>query len=189
MTIGDERVLAIESYIEQAYSNHLSLRALGYFVIYVNGCCFGRKLKDSSYLACSLDEVQRRIRMRGLHQSPFSKIPDAAMIAKAYRFADFSDAPDSDMYFGLTRSSLSAAFSAGELVWAPDGDSAFDDGSYVLQFDIGSMVRVIGFKASDTDSVEHVNDVLIDADAYYEILNRWQSSFLTEWEKQPKETI
>ena len=35
------------------------------------------------------------------------------------------------------------------LVSAPDGDEAFDDGSYVLQFDVGDRVRLIAFKRPD----------------------------------------
>ncbi len=35
-----------------------------------------------------------------------------------------------------------------KLMWAPDGDEAFDDGSYVLQIDSGSLVRLIGFKGT-----------------------------------------
>ena len=31
------------------------------------------------------------------------------------------------------------------IVWAPDGDEAFDDGSYVLQVESGDQVRLIAF--------------------------------------------
>jgi hypothetical protein len=32
------------------------------------------------------------------------------------------------------------------ILWAPDGDAAFDDGSYILQFDVDERVRLIAFK-------------------------------------------
>jgi hypothetical protein len=33
------------------------------------------------------------------------------------------------------------------ICWAPDGDEAFDDGSYILHFDIGNRVRLVAFKS------------------------------------------
>jgi hypothetical protein len=33
-----------------------------------------------------------------------------------------------------------------KLLWVPDGDVVFDDSSRIIQFDIGSNIRLIGYK-------------------------------------------
>jgi len=78
---GKPSVLGIESSITRAYQR-LSFRALGFFVIYVCGRCYGRRSSDSTMLACSYDEVERRIAMRGTHTVPFANESDAGKIAR-----------------------------------------------------------------------------------------------------------
>ena len=54
-------------------------------------------------------------------------------------------------YFNLSEAEFTKTLFANSLVWAPDGDEAFDDGSYVLQFDVGDRVRLIAFKRPDSE--------------------------------------
>jgi hypothetical protein len=56
MLIGDPRSFAVESEISRAYLR-LSSRALGYFVIHINGKSYGVKTADATMLAGSFDEV------------------------------------------------------------------------------------------------------------------------------------
>jgi hypothetical protein len=81
-----------------------------------------------------------------------------------------------------------------EIILAPDGDAAFDDGSHVLQFDQeGDQVRLIAFR-NDWNSVVTVSaiaDVKISADEFYGILDCWQKQFEVAWRaaldaKQPE---
>jgi hypothetical protein len=74
------------------------------------------------------------------------------------------------------------------LVWAPDGDEAFDDGSYVLQFDVENRVRLIGFKSDDTDRYDPatLKDIWLSSDDFYSVLSRWRDAFEAEWETAPK---
>lgn len=60
MIIGNPSIFAIESTITRAYERQ-SLRALGFFVIHVRGHCYGVRSPDSTFLACSYDEVLRRL--------------------------------------------------------------------------------------------------------------------------------
>lgn len=133
MIIGDSPVLAIESSISKAYER-LSFRALGYFVIYVGGLCYGRRSADSTLLACSFDEVGRRLAMRGRHTMPFAGDADARSIAGAFRDAVYGDEP-LESHLGLPSPKFREMTYSNRVVWAPDGDEAFDDGSYVLQFE------------------------------------------------------
>ena len=73
------------------------------------------------------------------------------------------------------------------LVWAPDGDEAFDDGSYVLQFDVGDRVRLIAFKRPESlVDPTSVREVWLSSDTFYSTLREWRNTFLAEWESLPK---
>jgi hypothetical protein len=89
MTIGDTSVFAIESEITRAFER-LSWRGLGFFVIQAAGQSYGIKSPDQSMLACSFDEVGRRIDARGTHDAPFAEAA-AVDIANAYTSAVYLD--------------------------------------------------------------------------------------------------
>src|SRR6478672_7257374 len=145
MIVGTPSVFAIESSISRAYER-LSLRALGFFIIHIGGRSYGRRTPDSTMLACSYDEVERRITRRGRHSVPFGAETDGAKIANAFRAVLYSDSPQGN-YFGLPFLTFRDMLQSSHIVWAPDGDEAFDDGSYILQFDIDDNVRLIAFKS------------------------------------------
>jgi hypothetical protein len=69
-----------------------------------------------------------------------------------------------------------------DIVWAPDGDEAFDDGSHVLQFDLGERVRVIAFKNAESpvDMRRSLSEAWTTADEFYAILDSWRCSFEME---------
>jgi hypothetical protein len=80
---------------------------------------------------------------------------------------------------GLTANAFRDALAQGEVLWAPDGDAAFDDGSHVLQFDEGDQVRLIAFKNSDSQDKlqQSVVEVRLASDRFYELLGEWQHGF------------
>ena len=143
MIVGDQSLIAIESVITYAYER-LSFRALGLFVIHVKGCRYGVYEPDASMLAASFDEVGQRIVGRGTHTAPYSKEPDAHQIATSFREVLYTGATKST-YFGTPESEFASTIITNRIVWAPDGDEAFDDGSYVLQFDVNDQVRIVAF--------------------------------------------
>jgi hypothetical protein len=76
---------------------------------------------------------------------------------------------------------------ANRLVWAPDGDEAFDDGSYVLQFDVDGRVRLVAFnRPSSLVDPASVQEAWLAADVFYDILSQWRERFTAEWESRPK---
>ena len=149
MIVGDRSIFAIESGITQAFRNP-SLRALGFFVIHVGGRRYGVYSSDATMLANSFDEVEKRLADRGRHTAPFATEADAGEIADAFRRAIYAE-ERKDTYFGIPLGEFCNRFSreSNDLVWAPDGDEAFDDGSYVLQFDVQDRVRLIAFKRGE----------------------------------------
>lgn len=188
MTIGDPSVFGVEFEITHAYERK-SLRALGFFVIYVSGRQYGVRKHDASMLACSFDEIQRRLAGRDNHKAPFSAEREAGMIAYAFRSAVYADIQQPGDYFGIPAADFCDLIHSNHIVWAPDGDAAFDDGSYVLQFDIEDRVRVIGFKCGEQGQVydaASLSEVWLDADDFYRVLEEANDTFESKWGSMPK---
>lgn len=112
-------------------------------------------------LACSLEMTARRLKNRGRHITPFANAT-AAEIATEYRHAIYSpEATNENIYFDLPRREFINVIKSRQLQWAPDGDEAFDDGSYILQFDVNDDIRLIGFKApKDPDDFSYDRETL-----------------------------
>lgn len=189
MLVGDPTSFAIESQLTTAYQR-LSFRALGYFVLHIRGMCYGVRDPEATLLACSLDGVDRRLASPGHHTAPFAAHPDAGAIAEAFRSAIY-DEPSGDRYFGLSASEFAGYFSrvGHDVMWAPDGDQAFDDGSYVLQFDIGDMVRLIAFRstAGTRPDPDTINELWLPQTGFYGTLQLWRDSFESLWQSMPKQ--
>ena len=180
MIVGDTRVFAIESGITDAFQRPFP-SALGYFIIHVCGQTYGVKKDDASMLACSFDEVERRLRQRGAHVPPVKADVAAVEFATAYLDAIYRDTSRTD-YFGLCRSDFAEALQTNGVIWAPDGDEAFDDGSHVLQFDAGNRVRIVAFRNLETpEGIRNtISEEWIDTDLFYGILSCWRTLFSTE---------
>jgi len=187
LIIENPSVFAIESSITQAYER-LSFRALGFFVIYVGDRCYGRRSPDSTMLACSYDEVKRRIAGRGSHTAAFATESEAGNVADAFRTAIYGEKRE-ERYFSIPLSDFVDMIHSKRIMWAPDGDEAFDDGSYVLQFDVGDRVRLMAFKSIENGCLHDPatsSDVWLAADDFYRILQDWRDAFEAEWASLPK---
>ena len=186
MIIGNPACFAIESRINKPYER-LSFLALGFFVIYVNGRRYGVYKPDASMLACSYREVEDRIAARGMHVAPFASRSDASAIAISFRDALYAE-NQAISYLGIETSEFSNLFYSNHLIWAPDGDEAFNDSSYVLQFDVMDSVRLVAFTSAESFHYDSgtLNEVWISAEEYYSILQKWHDAFQSEWETLPK---
>ncbi|MBK8913135.1 MAG: hypothetical protein IPM64_00795 [Phycisphaerales bacterium] len=184
---GDRETFAIECTLTYAYER-LGARALGMFVVHVGGLCFGVREPLATLLACAFDEVERRLATRGTHLADLSEHPDAAEIAAAFRGACYDMAP-ADAYLGVPTQRIHESFHSGRIAYLSTvSDEAFDDGSYVLQFDVRDQVRVIAFRLNSEGRIaaETVRDVWLDADTFYGVLQQWRDSFLDTWRAMPK---
>ena len=182
MVVGDPSVFAIESSITQPYER-LGQRALGFFVIHVGGKSYGVRAPEATLLACSFDAVRRRIAQRGKHCVLFGSEPDVEKVVDAVRVAMYDEDHQGESLFGMSPDVLRNALASHEIVWAPDGDAAFDDGGHVLQFDQGDKVRLIAFKnTSLQDGVAStLAEAWMNADEFYGLLDEWQGRFEVEW--------
>jgi hypothetical protein len=189
MIVGNPAVFAIESEITRAYEQ-LSFRALGFFVIHVKARSYGRKEQDATLLACSLDEVGARVARRGSHIPSFSIDADAGEIAVAVRRTLYTDCESGEHFFGMPAPEFAESIHASHLLWAPDGDEAFDDGSYVLQFEDRDWVRLVGFCSTEDSLLDpaSLRDVRLTVEEFYGILQKWHDTFIDEWKSLPKFT-
>ena len=137
-------------------------------------------------LACSFDEVGKRITGRGTHQAPFA-VAAAIEIANAYTSAVYLDTLGNETYFGMSEGRFTKTLYSNSLVWASGGDEAFDDSSHVLQFDVGDRVRLIAFKRPDSlVDPATLREVWLSSDTFYDALREWRDTFMAEWESLPK---
>lgn len=161
---------------------HPTPSALGYFIIHVGGRAYGVREPEASLLGCSFDGVEHRLWRRGTHLLPLSAGVSAAELASAYLDLIYRDNARSD-YFGLSpRQFEDALFSSG-VIWAPDGDEAFDDGSHVLQFDVGTHVRIVAFSNTEEpdELAQTVREEWIHADLFYATVSCWKVLFSAEF--------
>jgi len=181
LLIGEVSEFAIESGISEAFLR-LGARALGYFVLHVGGREYGVRAPDATLLGCSFDEVGRRIAAKGSHQAPFSAV-DASEIAQSIRAARYDPNSDDKWMLGMRGAQLDELVTSRNLLWAPDGDQAFDDGSFVIQMDLGESARLIAFKSTQGYTVDDgsLRDVTIEAKAFDALLARWYSEFESQW--------
>jgi len=188
MIIGDPKTFAIKSVITEAYERP-SLMALEYFVIHICGRSFGVQEPDATLLACSFDEVGRRIAERGSHNPPFPFDSSAGKIANSFIRSGYEPThEDSEQFFEIVAPQFRKAITSKRLEWAPDGDAAFDDGSYVLQLEDLEKVRLIAY-VSTPDYVydpESLMEVWLPSEDFYAILQSWRDRFEAEWREAHK---
>ncbi len=181
MISGSPATFAVESGVTEFY-RALSQRALGFFNIHVSGCRYGVYKPDATLLANSFDEVRRRISDRGTHTCDFAG-SEAATIADSISLAIYSDLAEGESFWGKSPAELSHIVGSRGLMWAPDGDEAFDDGSFVLQFDVADQVRIIAFKRNNGPLHDQgsLSDLWLTGDDFYRILQHWYDEFESEW--------
>lgn len=182
MTVGNPDEFAIESSITKV-NEKKGLRGLGLFCLHISGLRYGVHEPDATMLACSFDAVNRRIEKKKQHTATFSDFPDAAIIADEYRRVFFSEDDNGDTRLGVSVDDFRNAIEQNQIVWAPDGDEAFDDRSCVLQFDKGDSVRLVAFKVGENTQHDPrtLRDLYLPQDKYYSTLKTWSVAFETEW--------
>jgi hypothetical protein len=187
MIVGDPAVFAIESEITYAY-DRLSQRALGFFVIHIAGRCYGVKEWDATTLADPFYEIGQRIARRGSHNPAFPINAIAADIAYSFRRAIYDECEEGELFFGMSARHFANAISSKRLEWTAYCDEAFDDGSYVLQFEDKDQVRLVAFTSTADFLYDpaSLRDVYLPQDEFYGILKEWRDRFNNEWISLPK---
>lgn len=182
MIVGDKSIFAIESHIEESFESS-NLRALGFFIIHIDGYEFGVREKDATMLQNSYEEVLDRLKNKGNHLSPGLNAKGGVDIAIAYQNIWYGDG-DLEQFHGISPKDFDEMFLSPKINWAPDGDAAFDDGGNILQLDEDDeIVRIIAFKNEDNiaDTLSSIKEIRIASEVFYGILKLWSDSFFLEW--------
>jgi hypothetical protein len=184
MIIGDKSVFALECTISKTYELNDGFLALGCFLIHVNGHQFGVNDPSATYLACSVSNIATRIVARGTHTTTFAEAV-AHDIVVSFRDAIYNEPEEGQTFLGISREDFTRLIYQNEIQWAPDGDAAFDDSSYVLHFDLGDRVRLIAFKSSEDGYYEPgtLTERILAADQFYGVLQDWLNAFSVRWDE------
>jgi hypothetical protein len=187
LMVGNPARFAIESGITKPYA-WLGQLALGYFVVHLGGSIFGVRSNDATMLGSSFEEVSQRVARRGTHVASFGADPDARKIVDAFRAATYEENRQGESFFGMSGDEFRDLATANKIVWAPDGDEAFDDGSHVLHFDQGDRVRLIAFKNHEDPGhvARSVVDQTLGANEFYDLLDQWRITFERDWDASLK---
>ena len=187
MLVGDPSVFAIESTAIEWYER-LSFRALGSFVVHIDGVAYGRPESDATLLACAFDEVSRRHRARGTHDAAFATDSSGIAIAAAFEASLSRPEIDAEPVLGQSTEAFGAFLATRGIRWAPGGDEEWDDRSRILQFDVGDQVRIVAFKGTEPTRFDHPSfrDAWMEAERFYDVLRDWSSTFQREWERARK---
>ncbi|PDT27227.1 hypothetical protein CO660_24430 [Rhizobium sp. L9] len=176
MIVGNKEQFAIESEATKFLESENQM-AVGFFNIYINSSRYGVRKEDSSILGNSYYEVKNRIKDRGKHI--FSRLLPAAEIIQIFQYENYGIASGGDDFISRHDGKLLDEILSAKIVWAPDGDAAFDDGGHVFQIDEGKVVRLIGF-INDIPA-KNISEVRIEAAQFYKILRDWSNSFYKDW--------
>lgn len=187
MLVGEKSTFGIAWQLTEAYHS-MGMRGMGYFNYYIGGLRFGVNSPHATLLGCSFESIRERVRLRGTHHAAFS-LNEAKEIAISYRRACFDESAADNLFFGTLAPILCKEIHEANVVMAPDGDLAFNDGSHVLQFDVDNKVRLIAFKSTEIGYtfVQHsLRDVWLSADSFYVILEQCLLDFDREWSAMNK---
>jgi len=182
---------AIKSFISSAYINE-SIMAIGYFLIEIKGVTYGVKKDDATALGNSYGAVIHRLELEGKHIAPTELIilPSLELAQTTYNSLYGRLDKQGSWEYDISCEKLADTIYGNNLIWAPDGDEAFDDGSFVFQFDIDDKtVRLIGYGTNDDYSVHTVRDLIISSDEYYSTLKEWSDGFYMEWQSFEKTVL
>jgi len=187
MTVGNDEIFAIEHGITCAYERP-SFLALGYFNIHVGGVRFGVNEPDATAMANSVEEVSERIQRRGTHTAPFiAEDASAAQIADSINHVIYAPDQEHRIFFGLSHRKFLDAIYRQHLIWAPDGDEAFDDGSTVIHIDVDDRVRLVAFRTIGYDhDPKTLRELWISSDSFYKVLSNWRDAFQRDYNEYPK---
>ncbi len=185
MICGDINTFAIESFISIAYER-VSFLAMGNFLIHINNICYGRREPDASLLACSYNKVQELLNEDvtndSVLMSNFVNRYPANTIADVFRISIYGaeSYSSSEDYHEIIVSAFKDLYP--KCVWAPDGDEAFDDGSYILIFQSCNKIRLIGFRilSNGLSDLSTLSDLTISKDHFRSVLKEWSERFIQE---------
>ena len=151
--------------------------ANGKLLVGVNDLIFGVDEDEASGLACSYDEICKRVMRKGFFVNELVLKYSAIRIVLARQIVEFG--LELESYTDPDAFLICELLYSNDNNWIPDGDAAFDDGSVIIHFDRGDQVYLIAFKASSelADIQSTLTELTIPATQFYSTLEAWRDKF------------
>lgn len=184
MIVGQKSRFALEIDILEAY-DIASLFALGRFRIFIAGAEYGSSFSDSTYLAPSIDALRRRVSRRGSHVACFDWNIETRSIISAVEGAIYQEEKQPSVFQGVSKEDLQKSLYSDGVMMAPDGSSAFDDGSRILHLERACQSRLIGWKMTPTGLAD-ISSCVLDSNSVFGTINDALIEIQNEWARRPK---
>ncbi|MBB4100454.1 hypothetical protein GGR46_004026 [Sphingomonas kyeonggiensis] len=180
--VGNPEMLAIESCVDEFVAQK-SQMGIGYFLIHVGGRQYGVKKPRACVMGNSYNEIVSRISQDGKHILNSSSKIDSKELSIYILNSIYNRGFEGGVIPSQWSKEIDDNLYANALIWAPDGDSAFDDGSHVVQVDDGQFARITAFINAETqDEFENsISDVILRRETFYETLGAWAREFDGQW--------
>lgn len=172
MIVGDVKTFAIEFQISEAHPDD-HFWALGFFIVHVNGREYGVRSDNATMLANAVDGAAELLRTRGVTVNSRLSNMTADQLADEYLEIFYREI--SNKIAANDLKDRQTQFLSASCLW-PSYDEEFDDGSHILRFDLGSHVRVVGFK-NDNYQPDRLTETRVKAEVFYDVISRWPVLF------------
>ncbi|NIJ64636.1 hypothetical protein FHR20_001567 [Sphingomonas leidyi] len=156
---------------------------IGYFLIHVGGKQYGVKKPRACVMGNSYNEIVSRISQEGEHRLSFSSKIDSKELSIYIANSIYNRGFEGGVIPAQWSKEIDDSLYANALMWAPDGDSAFDDGSHIVQVDDEQRVRITAFVNAETQGEfeNSISDVILGQETFYETLGAWAREFDGQW--------
>lgn len=171
MIIGDKQIFAIDFKIYTPIDNFFI--GDGYFLVYIDGFEYGIK-KSNATVFGSIEwelktEFMNHVNNENLELCGFSRqnICDVYYDKHYREINDFSI----DDYEAISKTLEESPKSIKE--WSLE--TAFDDGSFVLQYNTKNEICLLGFKTYEYEKIKDIHSACISKEYYINVLNTFFS--------------
>lgn len=175
MTIGDKQIFAIDFRIYTPMDDFFI--GDGYFLVCIDGFEYGIKKSDATVFG-SIEydlktELMNHINDENFELGDFS----SQNICNVYYDKHYREINDFsiDDYEGISIALQNSPNSI--LEWSPE--TAFDDGSHIIQYNKKNEICLMGFKTYGYEKIKDIHSVCISKEYYRDVLN----AFFSELDK------
>lgn len=165
MIFGSKAIFAIEVEVNNCFYDKFI--GEGKFLVYIYDTAYGLDKNYATTFLCIMDDLRKFSQNSSNVDVDLSNYT-AYEIAMCYYCQNYSE-QDLSMYSDdLLRKSKKLE------VWAPE--AAFDDGSYLIQFDNNGKTRLVAFKSCSKEGIctvkkKSVSEITLDSNEFKKILS------------------
>ena len=169
MIVGDRSRFAVEIELHPDSPKSIST-GFGLYRFWIADQPYGRSAPDASCLAASCDALRERLGQRGHHDATGMPTGNPLGILERAYWLIYRV---TDVHIASRQASAQEVAQARRLMMAPDGDEAFDDGSFVVQWDDRGVVGLAAGLVGEGDGpmiVDPVRSIRLGTVDFYDVV-------------------